>query len=87
MKYSEEQRRNATAVYDETKSVAETHAILGYSVAETTLYTWIRGLHGVVHTLKSRPGTPDNPGKPSWEIKLILLRRCFERCESVKKAA
>ena len=39
--YSEEEYHRALEVYEETKSVTRTIAILGYPVRRQTLYNWI----------------------------------------------
>ena len=58
MKYSVEQRRQAISIYNKTKSVAETRVILGYPVAENTLYT----IYMASRTERHRPHT----SKQAW---------------------
>ena len=88
--YSEEEYRRALEVYEETKSVTRTIAmILGYPARRQTLYNWINRKRMLPEEKCTFRGynTPDHPRHPPLELKLEVLYRCFELGEDVQSVS
>lgn len=86
--YSEEQRVKALRTYHRIGSVTETVRILGYPSREC-LYQWI--LNEGKPKKPRRPAistnTENHPRNPPADLKMEVLRRCFENGESVKSVS
>lgn len=83
--FSYERRIRALQIYEQTKSVTETIQILGYPDRQT-LYKWVTNQKQDPREKSGFRGinTPDHPRHPSVELKLGVLKRCFELGEDVK---
>ena len=83
--YSEEQRVKALRMYHRIGSVTDTVRRLGYPSREQ-LHNWIRN-EGKPRGKRKKPNcknTIEHPRNPPAEFKLEVLRRCFEKGDSVK---
>ena len=87
--YSEKEYRRALEVYEETKSVTRTIAILGYPARRQTLYNWINRNRMLPEEKCTFRGynTPEHPRHPPLELKLEVLHRCFELGEDVQSVS
>ena len=87
--YSEEQYRKALALYDECGSVTKTITQLGYPARRQDLYNWITRRKHLPKERSSFHGfnTPEHPRRPSLELKLGALHRCFELGEDVQSVS
>ena len=83
--YSEEQRVKALRMYHRIGSVTDTVRRLGYPSREQ-LHNWIRneGKPRGKRKKHSSKNTIEHPRNPPAEFKLEVLRRCFEKGDSVK---
>ena len=86
--YSQKQRVRALRMYHRTGSATETVRRLGYPSRER-LYDWIRGEGKGKAKRKSLSitNTAEHPRNPSVELKLDVLKRCFQDGESVKSVS
>ena len=84
--YSEEQYHRALEVYDETKSITKTMRLLGYPARRQTLYNWINRRRLLPEERSTFRGynTKEHPRHPPLDLKLEVLRRCFEQGEDVQ---
>lgn len=86
--YSQKQRVRALRMYHRTGSATETVRRLGYPSRER-LYDWIRGEGKGKAKRKSLSitNTAEHPRNPPVELKLDVLKRCFQDGESVKSVS
>lgn len=87
--YSEEQYYKALEVYEETKSITKTMRLLGYPARRQTLYNWINRKRLLPENRSTFRGhnTPEHPRHPPLELKLEVIRRCFEQGEDVQSVS
>ena len=83
--YSQNQKQKALKLYDGCSSVTQVIRILGYPT-RTALYRWIKERDDPPKTRKRNRGvnTADHPRHPCVELKLDVIKRCFENGEDVK---
>ena len=83
--YSKNQKATALELYHKINNVTETARRLGYPTREQ-LHKWINKEN--LPSKKRKPvelvNTPEHPRNPPAEVKLFILKRCFELGESVK---
>ena len=80
--FSKEKIEIALRVYHQCGSLTETIRILGYP-ARTTLYNWIAAEDSEEPSNKLPQRINPHPYKPSLEVKMEAVRRCFALRESV----
>ncbi|MCR5694578.1 MAG: IS3 family transposase [Clostridia bacterium] len=87
--YSEEQYYKALEVYEETKSIIKTMRLLGYPARRQTLYNWINRKRLLPENRTTFRGynTAEHPRHPPLELKLDVIRRCFENGEDVQSVS
>ena len=84
MSFTEEEKKKALQLYDETGSIAKVIHKLGYP-SRQNMYTWIKNRD--IEKKRKKYDATDSPGHrrhPSLEIKLEILHRCFEEGEDIK---
>ena len=83
--YSKEQKQEALKLYDSCGSVAKVIRMLGYPTG-SALYQWIkkRNESPKVRSKNRGRNSCDHPRHPSAELKLDVIKRCFENGEDVK---
>ena len=84
MSFTEEEKKKALQLYDETGSIAKVIHKLGYP-SRQNMYTWIKNRN--IEKKRKKYDATDSPGHrrhPSLEIKLEILHRCFEEGEDIK---
>lgn len=89
MIYSKQQKRKAIELYKETASIGETIRILGYPTRRQ-LYNWIyESKQAVQKEYKKQAyiNTASHPRNPSVDIKLEVIKRCFENGESISSVS
>ena len=83
--YSKNQKATALELYHKINNVTETARRLGYPT-RGQLHKWINKEN--LPSKKRKPvelvNTPEHPRNPPAEVKLFILKRCFELGESVK---
>ena len=86
--FSEEQIKQALALYHECESIGETVRRLGYP-CRRTMYHWIKneGKEKDKQRSYTNINTPDHPRNPSIEVKIQAIHRCFEEGESIQSVA
>ena len=86
--YTAQQRKKALSYYRKCKSVTKTVQKLGYPTIQA-LYTWIKEDNRPVKSRAKNRGTntPSHPRHPPVELKLAIIKRCFEEGEDVKKVS
>ena len=86
--FSKEQIERALALYHECGSIGKTVQELGYPTRRS-LYHWIEkeGKERPPRKPYKNVNTPDHPRNPSIEVKIQVIRRCFEDGESIKSVA
>lgn len=91
MRYAKEQIKKTLRLFEETQSVTETIRKLGYPIREY-FYTW-KKKRAQYETFPDIPrerkksliiNTPQRPLHPSCQVKLSILKRCFEQGEQVQ---
>ena len=84
MSFSEEEKKNALQLYDETGSISKVIQKLGYP-SRQNMYTWIKNRNIERKRIKcDYTDSPDHRRHPSLETKLEILHRCFEEGEEIK---
>ena len=84
MSFSEEEKKKALQLYDETGSISKVIQKLGYP-SRQNMYTWIRNRYIERKRRKiDYTDSPDLRRHPSLETKLEILHRCFEEGEEIK---
>ena len=84
MSFTEEEKKKALQLYDETGSIAKVIHNLGYP-SRQNMYTWIKNRNiEKKHKEYSFTNSPDHRIHPSLETKLEILHRCFEEGEDIK---
>ena len=84
MSFTEEEKKKALQLYDETGSIAKVIHKLGYP-SRQNMYTWIKNRD--IEKKRKKYDATDSPGHrrhPSLEIKLEILHRCFEDGDDIK---
>ena len=84
MSFTEEEKKKALQLYDETGSIAKVIHKLGYP-SRQNMYTWIKNRD--IEQKRKKYDATDSSGHrrhPSLEIKLEILHRCFEEGEEIK---
>ncbi len=86
--YTVQQVQAALQKYDETQSIIDTIRALGYP-SRANLYRWIeeRNLPSKQKSPFRGTNTSEHPRHPSVELKLNVLRRCFELGEDVQSVS
>ena len=83
MSCSEEEKKNALQLYDETGSISKVIQKLGYP-SRQNMYTWIKNRNIERKRRKcDYTDSPDHRRHPSLETKLEILHRCFEEGEAI----
>lgn len=84
--YSKYQREKALQLYDQCKSVSKVIKQLGYP-SRKRLYDWMAQRNAKknkkVHRKKYN-NTPEHPRNPPLDLKLEVIKRCFEMGENVQ---
>ena len=84
MSFSEEEKKNALQLYDETGSISKVIQKLGYP-SRQNMYTWIKNRNIERKRRKcDYTDSPDHRRHPSLETKLEIIHRCFEEGEEIK---
>ena len=84
MSFSEEEKKKALQLYDETGSISKVIQKLGYP-SRQNMYTWIKNRNIERKRRKSDyTDSPDHRRHPSLETKLEIIHRCFEEGEEIK---
>ena len=88
MSYTEQEKQQALALYDEIGSIAKVINTLGYPTRQN-MYTWIKNRNIEIKEKASvdYPDTPEHRRHPSLELKLSIIRRCFEKGEDIKSVS
>ena len=84
MSYTEQEKQEALALYDELGSISKVINKLGFP-SRQNMYTWIRK-RNVEQKKRKKADCSDPPEHrrhPSLETKLNILRRCFELGEDI----
>ena len=85
MSFTEEEKKKALQLYDETGSIAKVIHKLGYP-SRQNMYTWIKNRD--IEQKRKKYDATDSSGHrrhPSLEIKLEILHRCFEEGEEINQ--
>lgn len=88
MAYTEQEKERALALYDELGSIGKVINQLGYPTRQN-MYTWIKNRN---ISFKQRAAvdycdSPTHRRHPTLEMKLNILRRCFEIGEDIKSVS
>lgn len=88
MAYTEQEKQQALALYDETGSISKVINKLGYPTRQN-MYTWIKNRNIEIKEKASvdYSDTPEHRRHPSLELKLSIIRRCFEKGEDIKSVS
>ena len=88
MAYTEQEKQQALALYDETGSISKVINKLGYPT-RPNMYTWIKNRNIEIKEKASvdYSDTPEHRRHPSLELKLSIIRRCFEKGEDIKSVS
>ncbi|OUQ03266.1 IS3 family transposase [Thomasclavelia spiroformis] len=88
MSYTEQEKQQALALYDETGSIAKVINTLGYPTRQN-MYTWIknRNIEKKNKASVDYSDTPEHRRHPSLELKLSIIRRCFQEGEEIKSVS
>ena len=88
MSYTEQEKQQALALYDETGSIAKVIHQLGYP-SRQNMYTWIknRNIEKKKKASVDYSDTPEHRRHPSLELKLSIIHRCFEEGEDIKSVS
>ena len=88
MAYTEQEKQQALALYDETGSISKVINKLGYPTRQN-MYTWIKNRNIEIKEKASvdYSDTPEHRRHPSLELKLSIIRRCFETGEDIKSVS
>ena len=84
MSFTEEEKKKALQLYDETGSIAIVIHRLGYP-SRQNMYTWIKNRDN--EKKRKKCDFTDSPGHrrhPPLKIKLEIIHRCFEDGEDIK---
>ncbi len=88
MAYTEQEKQQALALYDETGSIAKVINTLGYPTRQN-MYTWIknRNIEKKIKASVDYSDKPEHRRHPSLELKLSIIHRCFEEGEDIKSVS
>lgn len=87
MSYTEQEKQQALALYDETGSIAKVIHQLGYPTRQN-MYTWIKNRNiEKKKTTVDYSDKPEHRRHPSLELKLSIIHRCFEEGEDIKSVS
>ena len=85
MSFSEEEKKKALQLYDETGSISKVIQKLGYP-SRQNMYTWIKNRNIERERRESDcTDSPDHRRHPSLETKLEIIHRCFEEGEEINQ--
>lgn len=84
--YSKDKKEKTLQVYNQCGCVTKTIRILGYPT-RTALYKWISNKRCLKRRIKSTIRESKRPRYPTIDIKMAILKRCFELGEKVKLVA
>ena len=85
MSFSEEEKKKALQLYDETGSISKVIQRLGYP-SRQNMYTWIKNRNIERERRESDcTDSPDHRRHPSLETKLEIIHRCFEEGEEINQ--
>lgn len=81
MSYTQQEKQQALTLYTETGSIAKVINKLGYPTRQN-MYTWIknRNIEKKKKASVDYSDTPEHRRCPSLELKLSIIRHCFEDC-------
>ena len=85
MSFSEEEKKKALQLHDETGSISKVIQKLGYP-SRQNMYTWIKN-RNIERKRRENDYTdsPDHRRHPSLETKLEIIHRCFEEGEEINQ--
>lgn len=85
MSYTEQEKQQTLSLYNETGSIAKVINKLGYPTRQN-MYTWIknRNIEKMKKASVDYSDTPEHRRRPSLELKLTIIHRCFEEGEDIK---
>ncbi len=88
MAYTEQEKQQALALYDETGSIAKVINTLGYPTRQN-MYTWIknRNIEKKIKASVDYSDKSEHRRHPSLELKLSIIHRCFEEGEDIKSVS
>lgn len=88
MPYTEQEKEQALALYDELGSITKVIQKLGYP-SRQNMYTWIKNRNIAIkqRAVADYSDSPTHRRHPSLEVKLDILHRCFEVGEDIKSVS